>query len=68
MLDPDGLFARQFPIGLSGYYASLTLGFYQRRFDLLAIKWFVLQSWLVGSFWSAIHSAHFAQYKLSRSD
>jgi len=45
MLDPDGLFAHWFPIAFSGYYASDILGFCQCRFDLLAIKRLVLQSW-----------------------
>jgi hypothetical protein len=44
MLGHDGLFARQFPIGLSGFTASLTLGFFQRRFDLFAIVQFAMQS------------------------
>jgi hypothetical protein len=38
VLDHNGLFARQFPIALSGYYAADLIGFYQRRFDLLAIN------------------------------
>jgi hypothetical protein len=44
MLDHDGLFPRGLPIALSGYYAAAILGFCLRRFDLLAIKRFVLQS------------------------
>jgi hypothetical protein len=45
VLDPDGLFARRLPIAPTGLKASDILGFYQRRFDLLAIMRLVMQSW-----------------------
>jgi hypothetical protein len=38
VLDHNGLFARRFPIAFSGYCAADLIGFYQRRFDLLAIN------------------------------
>ena len=38
VLDHNGLFARRFPIAFSGFYAADLIGFYQRRFDLLAIN------------------------------
>jgi hypothetical protein len=38
VLDHNGLFARRFPIAFSGFYATDIFGFYQRRFDLLAIN------------------------------
>jgi hypothetical protein len=50
MLDPDGLFARRLPIGLSCFSHLAIVGFCQRRFDLFAIVRLALQSWSVGSF------------------
>ena len=38
VLDHNGLFARRFPIAFSGFSATDIFGFYQRRFDLLAIN------------------------------
>jgi hypothetical protein len=46
----DGLFARQFPIGLSCFSHLDMLGFYRRRFDLFAILRFALQSPVKGFF------------------
>jgi len=34
---PDGLFARQIPIALTGFTHPDICGFFQRRFDLSAI-------------------------------
>jgi hypothetical protein len=44
MLDHNGLFARQFPIALSGFSPLAIHGIFQRRFDLFAIKRTTLQS------------------------
>ena len=44
VLDPDGLFARGFPIASTGSKASDIIGFHQRRFDLSAITRIVMQS------------------------
>ncbi len=45
----DGLFARPLPIALSCFSPVDIHGFRRRRFDLFAIAWIVLQSWVKGS-------------------
>ena len=45
----DGLFARPLPIALSCCSPVDIRGFRRRRFDLFAIAWIVLQSWVKGS-------------------
>jgi len=50
MLVPNGLFARRLPIAMTVSNTSEVDGFSWRRFDLLAIKRLIWQSWFGCSF------------------